>query len=68
MVAGGAARIAVTPAAREIRARGETTFTSALTDSFGNAASGGVTWSVAPPSLGTFVRKPGGTVDLPGTP
>ena len=62
VVAGAAARIAVTPATREVRARGETTFTSALTDSFGNAASGSVTWSVTPPSLGTLVRRAGGVV------
>ena len=62
VVAGAAARIAVTPATREVRARGETTFTAALTDSFGNAAAGSVTWSVAPPSLGTFVRRAGNAV------
>ena len=42
VVAGAAARIAVTPATREVRARGETPFTAALTDSFGNAAIGSV--------------------------
>jgi hypothetical protein len=62
VVAGAAARIAVTPATREIRARGETTFTAALADSFGNAVTGGVTWSVAPTSLGTLVRKAGSAV------
>jgi hypothetical protein len=62
VVAGAAARIAVTPATREVRARGETTFTAAVTDSFGNATAGGLTWSVTPPSLGTFVRRAGNAV------
>jgi hypothetical protein len=62
VVAAAAARIAVTPATREVRARGETTFTATLTDSFGNAASGSMTWSVTPPTLGTLVRRPGGIV------
>jgi hypothetical protein len=62
VVSGAASRIAVTPATREVRARGETTFTAALTDSFGNAVTGGVTWNVTPPSLGTLVRRAGGVV------
>ena len=62
VVAGAAARIAVTPASREVRARGETRFTATATDSFGNAARVGVTWSVTPATLGTFVRGPEGTV------
>jgi hypothetical protein len=62
VLAGAAAQIAVTPAAREVRARGETTFTAALTDSFGNATAGSVTWSVTPPSLGTIVRQAGNAV------
>ena len=62
VVAGAAARIAVTPATRGVRARGETTFTAALADSFGNAVTGSVTWSVVPASLGTLVRREGGAV------
>ena len=62
VVAGAAARIAVTPASREVRARGETRFTATATDSFGNVAQAGVAWSVAPASLGTFVREPDGAV------
>jgi len=62
VVAGAAARIAVTPATREVRARGETPFSAALTDSFGNAAIGSVRWTVTPPSLGTFVRRAGNAV------
>ena len=53
-------------AAREIRARGETTFTAALTDAFGNVVSASVTWSVTPASLGTLVRRAGGCSHLPG--
>ena len=59
IAAGAAARVAVTPAAREVRARGEVTFTAAATDAFGNAASASVTWSVTPASLGTLVRAAG---------
>ena len=38
------------------------TFTAAVADSFGNPVSSGVTWSVAPAGLGTFVRGQGGSV------
>lgn len=62
VVAGAAARIAVTPTSREVRARGETRFTAKATDSFGNVAQASVAWSVAPTSLGTFVREPEGAV------
>jgi hypothetical protein len=57
-----AARVAVTPASREVRARGEMTFTAAVADTFGNAVPAGVTWSVAPAGIGTFVRGQGGAV------
>jgi hypothetical protein len=59
VVAGAAARVAVTPGSREVRARGEVTFTGTATDAFGNAASAGLTWSVSPPTLGTVVRGRG---------
>ena len=62
VVAGAAARIAVTPGSREVRARGEVGFASAATDAFGNATPGTLAWSVAPATLGTFVRAPGGAV------
>ncbi len=62
VVAGAAAQISVTPAAREIRARGETTFTAAPTDAFGNVVSTSVTWRVTPASLGTLVPRPRGAV------
>ena len=62
VVAGTAARIAVTPATREVRVRGETAFTAALTDSFGNAVTGGLTWSVTPSTLGTLVQRAGDSV------
>jgi len=62
VVAGAAARIAVTPASREVRARGETRFSAKATDSFGNIAQARVTWSVVRASLGTFVREPDGAV------
>ena len=54
VVAGPAARVAVAPAAREVRARGVVTFTAAATDSFGNPASAPVTWTVTPANLGTL--------------
>jgi hypothetical protein len=54
-----AARVAVAPSSREVRARGEATFTARVTDAFGNAAAGTVRWSVAPATLGTFVRREG---------
>jgi hypothetical protein len=60
VLAGAAARVALTPASREVRARGEVTFTAKVTDSFGNAVPAGVRWSVAPASVGTFVRRTGG--------
>jgi hypothetical protein len=44
----------VTPATREIRARGEATFKAAATDTFGNPTSA-VTWSVSPPTAGKLV-------------
>jgi len=62
VVAGAAARVAVTPGAREVRARDETRFVATVTDSFGNVAQAGVAWSVAPASLGTFARLPDGAV------
>jgi hypothetical protein len=62
VVAGAAGQITVVPAARETRARGETTFTAAPTDAFGNVVPTSVTWSVTPASLGTLVRRPGGAV------
>ena len=64
VVAGAAARIAVTPASREVRARGETRFTATATDSFGNAARVGVAWTVTPATLGAFVRGPEGTASF----
>ena len=62
IAAGPTARIAVTPSRRELRARGETRFTAAATDAFGNAVPAGVNWSVSPAALGTFVRRQGGVV------
>jgi hypothetical protein len=61
VVAGAAARISVTPASRQARARGEFTFTGATTDAFGNATPANISWSVAPATLATFVRRRGGT-------
>jgi hypothetical protein len=37
-------------------------FTGAATDAFGNAVATPLSWTVSPPSLGTFVRGSGGTV------
>ena len=62
VVAGEAARIAVTPGSREVRARGEVGFTGAATDAFGNATPGAISWTVTPSSLGAFVIGPGGSV------
>ncbi|HYI74728.1 MAG TPA: hypothetical protein VEW90_05590 [Gaiellaceae bacterium] len=59
---GAAARISVTPAARDVRVRGETTFTAAAVDSFGNPAASAATWTVAPTGFGTFVRGQAGSV------
>ena len=60
VVAGAATRISMTPASRDVRARGEFTFTGAAVDSFGNATPANLTWSVAPTALATFVRGRGG--------
>ena len=62
VAAGAAARVTVTPGSRSVRARGEVRFTGAATDAFGNATATGLSWTVSPPSLGTFVRASGGTV------
>ena len=62
VVAGAATGLAVTPASREIKARGEATFTARVTDAFGNAVTAGVVWSAAPTSLGTFTRSQGDVV------
>ena len=62
VVAGPTARVSVTPASREIRARGEVTLRSAATDAFGNAAPAGVTWSVAPATIGRLIRARGDSV------
>ena len=62
VVAGAAARVAVTPGSREVRARGEAGFAGAATDTFGNAVPGAVSWTVMPSSLGTFVVGRGGSV------
>lgn len=62
VVAGAAARVAVTPASRTARARGEVSFRGAATDAFGNATPGTLTWSVSPPTLGSFVPGPEGAV------
>jgi hypothetical protein len=62
VVAGVAARVALTPAARTVRARGETTFTGAATDAFGNVAPGTLAWSVSPSTLGTLSKGAGNTV------
>ena len=56
VVAGPTARIDVTPASRELRARGEATFTAAATDAFGNAAPPGAPGASRRASLGTLVR------------
>lgn len=62
VVAGAAARVTVTPGAREVRARGEVGFTGAATDAFGNATPGRLAWAVTPSTLGTFVRGLEGAV------
>ena len=62
VVAGSATRISVTPASREVTARGEVTFTGDATDGFGNVTPANISWSVAPTTLGTFVRGRDGTV------
>jgi hypothetical protein len=64
VAAGVAERVTVTPGAREVRARGEVTFTGAATDAFGNPTATPLSWTVAPPTLGTFVRGRGATVRL----
>jgi hypothetical protein len=60
VAAGPTARIAVTPASREVRARGEVAFTAAATDAFGNPTATTLAWSVSPAELGTIVRARGG--------
>ena len=62
VAAGVAARVTVTPGAREVRARGEVAFTGAATDAFGNPAASPLSWTAAPATLGTFVRGRGATV------
>ena len=62
VVAGPTARVSVTPASREIRARGEVTLGSAATDAFGNVAPAGVAWSVSPPTIGRLIRPRGDSV------
>ena len=62
VVAGSATRISVTPASREVTARGEVTFTGDATDGFGNVTPANISWSVTPTTLGTFVRGRDGTV------
>jgi hypothetical protein len=61
VVAGAAAQVSVTPASREVRARGLFTFTGAATDGFGNATPANLSWSVTPPAFATFVGGRGGT-------
>lgn len=62
VVAGEATQVSVTPGSREVRARSEVGFTGAATDAFGNATPGGLTWTVTPSRLGTFVVGRGGSV------
>jgi hypothetical protein len=62
IVAGAAARIAITPGSRDLRASGEVDFTGAATDAFGNVAPGTLAWSVTPASLGALVVGRGGAV------
>jgi len=62
VVAAPTARVSVTPASREIRARGEVTLRSATTDAFGNVVPAGVTWSVSPPTVGRLIRARGDSV------
>jgi hypothetical protein len=62
VAAGVAERVTVTPGAREVRARGEVAFTGAATDAFGNATASPLSWTVAPPTIGTFVRERGASV------
>jgi hypothetical protein len=64
IVAGPATRVTVTPASREIRARGVAEFRAVASDTFGNAATAGVGWSVTPPALGRVVRKRQNTVEF----
>jgi hypothetical protein len=61
VVAGAAAQISLTPASREVRARGLFTFTGAATDTFGNVTPVNLSWSLTPEALGTFVGGRGGT-------
>jgi hypothetical protein len=62
VAAAAATRITVTPASREVEARGQVTFDATATDAFGNATPGGVSWSVSPPGFGTIVRGTESTV------
>jgi hypothetical protein len=62
VAAGVAERVTVTPGTREVRARGEVTFTGAATDAFGNITASPLSWTVAPATLGTVVRGSRGTV------
>ena len=68
VVAGAAARIAVTPASREVRARGETRFTATATDSFGNAARVGVDLDRHAGDARHLRPSARGRRDLPGGP
>jgi len=47
------ARIAVTPGAGSVRARGSRAFTASARDAFGNAVPASFRWRVTPPTLGT---------------
>jgi hypothetical protein len=62
VAAGVAARVAVEPGSRSLRARGEVRFTGRATDAFGNPTASALSWTVSPAGLGTFVRDSGGTV------
>jgi hypothetical protein len=64
IVAGPATRVTVTPASREIRARGVAEFRAVASDTFENDASAGVGWSVTPPVLGRLVRTRQNTVEF----
>jgi hypothetical protein len=54
IAAGPTARLAVTPASAQVRARGTRGFAATATDEFGNATSSTVSWRVTPAGLGSI--------------
>jgi hypothetical protein len=55
------AKVNVTPASGEVRARGQRRFTATAADAYGNVVPGSVAWRVTPAALGRITPGPVGT-------